>query len=434
MKRNTFVSFSFGCRVNETEREHIDSELIKLGFRLNLKKPDICIINTCAVTHKAEREVKNLIYRLKKNFPKAKIIITGCAATYWKKFNLNSKLPTYLTISNNDKPHITNIILNHLKLKPSNTAKLSKNRLNILNNSKFKHSGRLLVKIQDGCHRFCSYCIVPYLRGLPKSYTISNIVKNIQSNKKGIKEIILTAINTEAYGYDTRQDFIDLIKNIIKQTNINRISFGSIHPLSINQRFIDFYKSYLPKKRIVNFFHIPIQSGSDKILKYMKRDYTTQEINNKINKIYNINTNALIATDIITGFLGETNKDFKDTYDFLKKSKISKFHVFRYSTRKNTAAYFMKNQIKEPSEIQKKQRSQILRKLGEEKYNKFLKQFINYSCNALFIDKRTDIYQYALLDNQIPILVKTKENLKGQIKKIKVEHYKKNKLFGKIVL
>ena len=433
MKKKTFVSFSFGCRVNEAEREYIDSELIKLGFKLNLKKPDICIINTCAVTYKAEREAKKLIYRLKKDFPKTKIIITGCAATYWKKFNLNSKLPISLTISNNHKSDIAKIILNHLKQKANNSAKLCKNFLNVPNNSKFKNSGRLLVKIQDGCHRFCSYCIVPYLRGLPKSYTISNIIKSIQSNKKGIKEIIFTAINTEAFGYDTKQDFIDLIKTIIKKTDINRISFGSIHPWSINQRFIDFYKTYNPKKRIVNFFHIPIQSGSDKILKYMKRDYTTCEINKKINIIYKINPCALIATDIITGFLGETDKDFKDTYNFLKKSKISKFHVFRYSTRKNTAAYFMKNTIKEPSEKQKKQRSQILRKLGEEKYNKFLKKLINYSCNALFIDKRTDNYQHALLDNQVPILVKTKENLKGQIKKIKVEEYKKNKLFGKIV-
>ena len=431
MKTTTFASFSFGCRVNEAEREFIDSKLIKLGFKHNLTKPDICIINTCAVTHKAEREAKKLIYKLNKNFPKAKIIITGCAATYWNKFKLNTKLPKYLTISNNDKQYIPNIILNHLK---QNTPKVHKNHLELLSNSKFKCSGRLLVKIQDGCHRFCSYCIVPYLRGLPKSYTISNIIKSIQSTKKDIKEIILTAINTEAFGYDTKQDFIDLIKTIINQTNIKRISFGSIHPWSINQRFIDFYKTYFPKKRIVNFFHIPIQSGSDKILKYMKRDYTTHEINNKINAIYKINPNASIATDIITGFLGETKKDFKDTYNFLKKSKISKFHVFRYSTRKNTAAYFMKDQIKEPSEQQKKQRSQILRKLGEEKYNKFLKKLINYSCNALFIDKRTDDYQYALLDNQVPVLVKTKDNLKGEIKKIKVEDYKKNKLFGKIVL
>ena len=431
MKTTTFASFSFGCRVNEAEREFIDSKLIKLGFKHNLTKPDICIINTCAVTHKAEREAKKLIYKLNKNFPKAKIIITGCAATYWNKFKLNTKLPKYLTISNNDKQYIPNIILNHLK---QNTPKVHKNHLELLSNSKFKCSGRLLVKIQDGCHRFCSYCIVPYLRGLPKSYTISNIIKNIQSNKKGIKEIILTAINTEAFGYDTKEHFIDLIRDIINQTNIKRISFGSIHPWSINQRFIDFYKTCFPKKRIVNFFHIPIQSGSDKILKYMKRDYTTHEINNKINAIYKINPNASIATDIITGFLGETKKDFKDTYNFLKKSKISKFHVFRYSTRKNTAAYFMKDQIKEPSEQQKKQRSQILRKLGEEKYNKFLKKLINYSCNALFIDKRTDNYQYALLDNQVLVLVKTKDNLKGEIKKIKVEDYKKNKLFGKIVL
>ncbi len=142
-----------------------------------------------------------------------------------------------------------------------------------------------MIKIQDGCQRFCSYCIVPYLRGRPKSFLIKDIVKKVNSFKN-IQEVILTAINTEAFGYDTGETLTQLISQVIDKTSIPRISFGSIHPWSIDQKFLDFYKKILDKKRLVNFFHVPLQSGCDKTLKLMKRGYTTEEFSWKIREIW----------------------------------------------------------------------------------------------------------------------------------------------------
>ena len=156
---------------------------------------------------------------------------------------------------------------------------------------------------------------------------------------------ILTAINTQAYGYDSGESFIDLVSVLIDKTRVERISFGSIHPWSVTQEFLKFYKKIRPKKRLVDFFHIPLQSGSDKILNLMRRGYTREEFVEKLTEIKNIYPDAFIGTDVIVGFLEETDQDFDDTYNFLKDSPISKFHVFRFSPREKTAAYFMKKRM-----------------------------------------------------------------------------------------
>ncbi|MCS6956734.1 MAG: MiaB/RimO family radical SAM methylthiotransferase, partial [Patescibacteria group bacterium] len=347
-----FYSFAFGCRVNEAEKEALDKEMVNQGFEFNEKNPDIYIINTCAVTHKAEREARNLIYQIKKKLPKTKIIITGCSATYWLKNNLYQEIPVDLIIDNANKQFLTKIIKSRFNLKNKNN--LGKKIDKQIISSKFLTSGRMMVKIQDGCQRFCSFCIVPYLRGLPKSFKIKEIVDYIKNNQQNISEIILTAINTEAFGYDTKENLINLIDEIIKKTSVPRISFGSIHPWSITLQFINFYQKILTANRLVNFFHIPIQSGSNTILHLMKRGYESQEILEKLNSLKKINPYLFLATDVIVGFLAETDKEFEETYQFLEKSPFSRFHVFRFSKRKNTAAYFLSKKIKEPDEKTKK--------------------------------------------------------------------------------
>jgi threonylcarbamoyladenosine tRNA methylthiotransferase MtaB len=246
-----------------------------------------------------------------------------------------------------------------------------------------------------------------------------------------IKEVILTAINTEAYGFDTGESFIDLISNILDKTSVPRISFGSIHPWSINHEFLTFYKKTLPKKRLVNFFHIPLQSGSNKILSLMKRGYTREEFLEKLNILQKINPLAFIGTDIITGFLEESDHDFTDTYNFLSNSPISKFHIFRFSPREKTAACFMAKRLTEPSPTIKIRRAKILSDLNRKKYEQFLAKHLNLSFSAIFLDRRVEDYQEVLLNNQIPALIKTSKNLAGKIKQIKVEMLRMGKLFGR---
>lgn len=352
---NTFFSYVFGCRVNEAEKVTLDKTLIKNGFVFDEKNPMFYLINSCAVTGKAEREVRQHIYQIRKKFPKTTIIVTGCAATNWIRQHIHVKGVDRL-VDNNQKSSIPDLLL---KLS-SQTLDISKeSSLNY--QDKFLATGRLMVKIQDGCDRFCSYCIVPSLRGLPHSRLIKDIVKEIHEYDGIMQEVIFTAINTECFGKDTGETLIALIKAVIKDTSIPTISFGSIHPWSITNEFLSYYQSIMPLNRFIPFFHIPIQSGSNTILKLMNRGYTKEEIMEKLQNIKKINPKAVIGTDIIVGFPGEGEKEFQETYEFLKKSPIDKIHVFRFSPRPGTASEILKKQYKEvtPEEIHK--RSKLLR-------------------------------------------------------------------------
>ena len=506
----TFASYSFGCRVNQAEKEMLNRQLSAVNYQYSENNPSIYIINTCAVTQKAEREARQLIYQTKRKWPKTKIVVTGCAATKW--INEGTKIPQVdWLIDNTNKEYIAQLLSSKLKDQRSNSKLKTKNlntlileagdtgeeanikqpkipilktELNAPNDSsflgvetlwkeksdrkrlfvsekfgietvqkrninKYLNSGRLLLKIQDGCQRYCTFCIVPYLRGQPKSKSIKEIIREINCHTElvsasssntyeipkqvldDIIEVILTAINTEAYGYDTGESFITLINRIIEVTKVPRISFGSIHPWSLNNDFLTLIDKMDHKGRIVNYFHIPLQSGSNKILSLMKRGYTCEEFIEKLDRLHRINPLAFIGTDIIVGFLEETDKDFEDTYNFLKDSPISKFHVFRFSPREKTAAFYMKKRLKEPTPAQKTKRAQVLIELSRQKYQRFLEKHIGKTFPALFMEKRIDDFQEALLDNQVPALIITTKNLTGEIETIKIEAIKEEKLIGK---
>lgn len=418
-----FASFSFGCRVNEAEKLAIDQALLKKGLVYDEKNPEIFIINSCAVTHKAERETRQFIYQLKRKFPNIKIILTGCAATFWKKYHLFKNLPVDLLADNNQKTHLVEMILKkYLPKKPKETKEVF--------TSKFLTSGRFLIKIQDGCHRFCSYCIVPYLRGKPRSQKISSLIKKIKEKENLIKELILTAINTEDFGKDTKENFVDLIDQILKKTTIPRISFGSINPWSIDEKFLNFYQKVISQNRIVNFFHIPLQSGSNKILKLMNRGYTKEEILEKIHQIKKINQFAFLATDIIVGFPGETEKDFEETYQFLENSPFSRFHVFRFSLRKGTTAELLKEKYFLVSEKIKTERAKILRELSLKKFSQFCQENIGRVAFGLVLDKKKNGYYHLLLDNQLPAIIKKEKIVPATIIKVKITQFHQNSLLA----
>jgi threonylcarbamoyladenosine tRNA methylthiotransferase MtaB len=430
--KTTFYSFSFGCRVNQAEKEELDRQLVNRGYEFNSINPALYIINTCSVTHKAEREARQLIYQTKKKYPETKIIVTGCAATNWIKTNTTLH-EVEMIIDNKQKEYLAELIDKRLgkDLSTHSTSDSQHVYTQPLINDKYLASKRIIIKIQDGCQRFCSFCIVPYLRGLPRSTSIQQIVEKVKSFPD-MQEVILTAINTEAYGYDTKEPFIDLLKAVIDQTSVPRISFGSIHPWSINEEFFEFYKTYVDKKRLVNFFHIPLQSGCDKMLQIMKRGYTRAEFMEKLQKIADINPFAFIGTDVIVGFLDENEKDFTDTYEFLEKTPISKFHIFRFSKRQHTAAYYLSKRLPEPTPQEKQKRAKALADLNTKKYQQFLDKHVNNTFTTLFLEKREESLQHGLLDNQIPVLVETEKDLTGEIKPVTILRCKNGQLFGKI--
>ena len=349
------MSFTFGCRVNEAEKQRLDQELLDAGFSWNEQNPDFYIINTCAITGKAEREVRQHMYQTRKKYPHTKIIATGCSATLWIK---NKTLPIGADhwIDNTEKFSIPSFLSQYIES--------STKTVHGAVHDKFLSTGRVMIKIQDGCNRFCSYCIVPYTRGRATSKTIKEIIEEIRDIKSPIQELILTAINTEYFGMNSGETLSHLVDAILMQTKVARVSFGSIHPWSLTDEFLSWYKTNKDNPRFVHFFHIPIQSGSTAILEAMHRPYKKEELLKNLTTIHTINPSALIATDVIVGFPGEGEKEFEETYQFLKKSPITKFHVFRYSPRPGTVSSTMKDTVS--SQI-KRERSWKLIELGKKK-------------------------------------------------------------------
>ncbi len=404
--KKTFQSFVFGCRVNEAERIKIDSELIRAGFSVDLASPSFIIINTCAITGKAEREAKQLILQLKRKHPEAKIVLTGCSATLWEKYKTNLNLAD-IVVPNDQKSRLISLL-------QTPEVRLAKKQPQH-SHDKFRFSNRLLVKIQDGCHRFCSYCIVPYLRGAPQSQRIEDIISYINSFTPTPSEVVLSAINTESFGKDTGESLIELIKAVLQKTAVQRIAFGSIHPWSLTDEFIEYYRKELShEERFIHFFHVPLQSGSQSVLKLMRREYDINEILFKLKAIQSIRKDAFIASDVIVGYLGETDQLFKETEEALIHSAISRLHVFRFSNRAHTAAYYMKKQYPEPTAQEKKERSHELLSLSKRKMDGFTKKMVGVTLGALAINS-TQEGTKLLLHNHLEGFIPGKNALPGQL-------------------
>jgi len=339
-KAKTFMSINFGCRVNAAETNQWSQTLIDQGYTPLVKEGqgrlDLILINTCSITKKGDLESIGKVRSLHQKYPKAKIYVTGCANLEKLK-----NIPNVFIYQNNQKEELLK------DLKSSYTPKIK---------DKFSHTHRFLLKIQSGCTQFCSYCIVPFKRPQLWSLKIEDAVNTVQiAVKNDYKEIIITGVNLDQYEYD----FSDLIKNILEQTDIKLISFGSIPLNCIDKKFIELLKKY--PDRISNFLHIPIQSGSDKILKLMNRPYSSKKIIDIFNKLKKISLS--FGTDIIVGFPTETEKDFKETLKVCQQIGFSKIHTFKYSPRPNTKAKIIHNTNPKISKKILKSRSQQIRNL-----------------------------------------------------------------------
>jgi len=343
----TFLAVNFGCRVNSAETNQWSQTLIDQNYIPTKTNPDLILINTCSITKKGEKESLNKVKSLRQKYPNAKIYVTGCA-----NFEKIKNLSNVFIYQNNQKEDLLK------DLKCSYSPKIK---------DKFSHTHRFLLKIQSGCTQFCSYCIVPFKRPELWSLKISDAIETVQKAvKDGYQEIIITGVNIDQYQYN----FSDLIKSLLEQTDIKLISFGSIPLNCVDDKFINLIRNW--KFRFGNFLHIPIQSGSDKILKLMNRPYTKKDIIRKFNQIKKI-TPLLVkggdgggfhfGTDIIVGFPCESNQDFQETLDLCQKIGFSKIHTFKYSSRPNTKAKIIHDTSPKISKEILKSRSQQIRNL-----------------------------------------------------------------------
>jgi len=335
----TFLAINFGCRVNSAETNQWSQTLINQGFLPVTSNPSIIFINTCSITKKGEIESLGKVRQLNKLYPNAKIYVTGCA-------NLEKikNVPNVVIYQNNQKEDLLK------DLKSSYTPKIK---------DKFSHTNRFLLKIQSGCTQFCSYCIVPFRRPNLWSLTIEDAIDTINSAiKDDYQEIIITGVNFDQYQYG----FSDLVQNILEETDIKLISFGSIPLNCIDDKFINLLKKY--PHRISNFLHIPIQSGSDKILKLMNRPYSQKEIINKFDQLKKI-PNIFFGTDIIVGFPDETETDFQETFNLCQQIGFKKIHTFKYSPRPSTKAKIIHDNSPKISKEILKSRSQQIRSIDQ---------------------------------------------------------------------
>jgi threonylcarbamoyladenosine tRNA methylthiotransferase MtaB len=440
MNNLKFSIYTLGCKTNQSESDCIASDLISRGFRIvSLKeKPDFSIINTCTVTSASDSKARQLIRRIKQSNPGGKIIVTGCFVVFNEKFLAENKID--FIIRNEDKYNIPELVYKIFNI--NFTGKV--HALSEIFSSPSPalpyqniHS-RALVKIQDGCEQSCSYCIVPSVRGCYKSIQPDLIVDTIKNLvNKGFEEIVITGIHIGKYGIDFGQNWrlTSLLKTILGSTAVKRIRLSSIEINEINQELLEIVKK--SSGRVARHFHIPLQSGSNKILKLMNRHYTREYFLDAIKIIEKKLDDIAITTDIIVGFPGESEADFIETLETAKNVSFSKMHVFKYSARTNTPAALMEGQI---SEIVKSNRSHVARKLGEELRNKYIRSNLNNELEVLCeeIDSENGLYS-GTSGNYIKVYFRIKpdqlqnrvfETVRGKLLKIKAKELYRGGLTG----
>ena len=367
-----FYIYTLGCKVNAYESEVMKEKLLANGYIYDEEHPDIVIVNTCSVTNMADNKSKKMVRHFKKLFPKSKIVVAGCSAENKEKEYSNMDID--ILIGNVKKSEIVELLKEDNYKYFAHTRKLPFEDMTI---NSFTTHNRAFIKIEDGCDNFCSYCIIPFTRGSIRSKDFEKVISEVKTLvEHGHKEIVLTGIHTGSYNSEGK-DLTDVIHEISKIDGLERIRISSIEATELNDKFLEELKV---NSKICNHLHIPIQSGSNTILKSMKRKYTLDEYEKIIDKVRNVRPNISISTDLIVGFPGESEELFKETLDTLNRIKFSKIHVFPYSKRDGTAAALMPNQI---AEAIKKDRSRVVFELSSKFEEEYAIKFIGSEIEVL---------------------------------------------------
>lgn len=395
---NTFLIYTFGCKLNFSESSDMARRLREKGWSEG-ENPAAIIVNSCAVTHAAEKKVRNYVSHLHREYPEAKIVVVGCYAAL-RPEEIRQWSGVVAVFGNRDKLHAVNFVLGEaIPEVPTFFSTYSSN-----------DRTRSFLKIQDGCDYHCTYCTVCDARGESRSDNVANVLKNVEKiHEAGLKEVNITGVNLGTFGKGTDENFFDLLKAIDQQNLVDRVRISSIEPNLLTDEIIDFVAQ---SRVVMPHFHIPLQSGSDKILALMKRRYKREVFQNKILKIKELMPSACIAIDIITGFPTESEADFLDSYDFVKSLPLSYLHVFTYSRRPNTVAAAMKEQVPEPV---KHERTLRLVELSETKKRHFYQEHLGEVRPVLWESEESDGKMFGFTDNYIKVSSPFREDWVNQI-------------------
>lgn len=425
MKTISFVTL--GCRANQAEHSEYHQSMLEAGWEV--LEPDnnassVYVVNTCTVTNEAERQSRQMIRKLSKNNPHAKIVVTGCSSKYLEA-NKGIASEVSLFVPNLDKDNFVKRLYTHLGIEKDF------NPLETIPPIEKSDTTRLNLKISDGCNWACSFCIIPRTRGKLRSLSEDDIVaKAIRAEQMGFKEIVLTAIQLGGYGKDLGRNGLEiLIPRLLKETNIPRIRLSSIEPTDVSDKLIE---ELSKSDRICNQFHIPVQSGSDNVLDLMKRRYSRDEYMDRINTLRRYIPDVTLTTDIMVGFPSETDQDFEDSCEFVQTVGFDKLHIFPYSDRTGTAASKMSEKIR-PEIV--KERKKVLADIDRKMNTKWLEAGVGKTKQVLIENtKESDQLIHGTSKDYYKVIIKDSVHRKNDLIDVLIESvdYEKQALVGTV--
>lgn len=431
------VAFTtLGCRVNQYESEAMIEKFIRDGYEVTEfdSFSNVYVINTCTVTNMGDKKSRQMISRARRQNPEAIIAVVGCYSQIAPE-EVSKIEGVDVVLGTRNKGEIVYWV-NRAREEQNQVIEVSdvlKNKeFEELNIEEYQDKTRAFLKIQDGCNRFCSYCLIPFARGAVCSKAPERIMEEVNElARNGFKEIILSGIHTASYGVDLDGNYtlVDILEKIDKVDGIERIRIGSIDPTFFSEGVIE---RIISLKKLCPHFHLSLQSGSNDTLKRMNRHYTTEDYSKVVKDLRDNIPDVSITTDVIVGFPGETDNEFDETYNFLKGIKLSKMHIFKYSPRKGTKAAEMKNQV--DGNI-KDQRSEILIKLSNDLEKEFMSKFIGREMNVLYEESfgNEENKYTGYTPNYIKVVAENNENISGNILPSKLNEVKEEYLMGEVI-
>ena len=425
MKKVSF--YTLGCKVNQYETNAMAQKFKEAGYEIvdvNDDISDICVVNTCTVTNMSDRKSRQILRKVKEKNQDAIIAAVGCYAQVAKD-DLQKMPEIDIVLGNEEKANIVKYVEEFISNKDNKIVEIediaSKKEFEDMGQITYTEKTRAVIKVQDGCNQFCSYCIIPYARGRVRSRKMDSIIQEItQIAKKGIKEVVITGIHVASYGRDfgNENGLIELLEKINEIEGIHRIRLGSLEPKIITEEFM---QRLIKLKKMCHHFHLSLQSGCDETLKRMNRKYNTAEIKEIVERLRRYYNDVILTTDIIVGFPGETEEEFEKTYQFLKEIKLYKMHVFQYSPRKGTRAAVMPNQV---DGNVKEKRSRKLIELSNENQKRYNEMLVGKEVEVLFEDQAIEEkkkYFKGHTQNYILVKYETDENLENTLKSVKIK-------------
>ena len=419
-----FNIITLGCKVNAYESEFMLENLLRSGYFFDEENPDIIIINTCSVTNMADRKSRKLVHKARREHEKAILVVVGCSTQNHEEDYQNMGID--ILLGNREKSKIVSILEEYIHNHKPYTYFTKERSLDFedMQVEEFTTHTRAFVKVQDGCDNFCSYCIIPYVRGSIRSKDFNQAIEEVKTLvSHGHKEVVLTGIHTGSYS-SNGHDLSDLIEEMAKIEGLMRIRISSIEITELNDKFLNLLKR---EPKIANHLHIPLQSGSDTVLKRMNRKYDTSYFREKIKQIRAIRPNISITTDCIVGHPYETEECFLEYVAFCHEIHFSKLHVFPYSIRTGTASASMP-QIDDKI---KKERTHLLLELSSKLEEEYDKKFIGSTMDVITEEYEGE-YTVGFTSNYIKVYLKGEYKL-NQVYACKLEHVENLRVYGSVI-